>query len=78
MSEPDRIVREGERRRLTGLCRQTWAVMEREGKAPCRVVLSGNRVGWRLSQVLEWIESRQPKSDDRWTARKFREERAAH
>lgn len=55
----DKIVRERERRELTGLGRTTWWQMERRGQAPQRVELVGGRVGWKLSELQEWIESRQ-------------------
>ena len=52
--EPDRFVREEERRRLTGLSRTTWWRMEREGQVPKRRALSANSVGWLLSEIIEW------------------------
>jgi predicted DNA-binding transcriptional regulator AlpA len=56
---PNRIVREAERKRLTTISRtQAW-VLEQNGLFPKRVKLSTNSVGWRLSDLLEWIESRE-------------------
>lgn len=56
----DRIVREPERRAITGLGRTKWWELEKSGEAPLRVVITGNRIGWRLSQLQVWIKSRQP------------------
>lgn len=55
---PDRIVREKERRLITSLSRtQAWA-LERDGKFPTRIQLSDRAVGWRLSDLLLWLEQR--------------------
>lgn len=54
----DRIVREAERRSITGLCRTSAYVLERKGEFPQRVVLTGNSCGWRLSELLEWVRTR--------------------
>jgi predicted DNA-binding transcriptional regulator AlpA len=55
----DRIVREAEREEITGLSRTTWWRMERYGKAPKRRRLSPNSVGWLLSELTDWMQSRQ-------------------
>jgi predicted DNA-binding transcriptional regulator AlpA len=44
-------------RQLTNLSRTTIWRLERQGKFPRRLRLSGNRIGWRAEEVLEWIES---------------------
>jgi prophage regulatory protein len=43
-------------RQLTNLSRTTIWRLERQGKFPRRLRLSGNRIGWRADEVLEWIE----------------------
>ncbi len=55
----DRIVREEERRALTSVSRtQAWR-LEKRGLFPKRVKLCGSHsVGWRLSELMDWIESR--------------------
>lgn len=55
---PERIVRAKELHELTGLSRTTIWRMERKGEFPTRVPLSGNSVGWRYSEVMEWMNSR--------------------
>lgn len=55
---PDRIVRERERRAITGVSRTTAFILERQGHYPARVQLTGGRVGWRLSELVQWVESR--------------------
>jgi prophage regulatory protein len=60
-STVDRFVREPERREITGLARSTWFELERQGRVPKRHQLSQSAVGWKLSDLLAWVESRQPK-----------------
>lgn len=52
---PDRIVREPERRAITGRARTPWWEDERDGRAPKRVRLGKRAVGWRLSDLQKWI-----------------------
>ncbi|UAN56985.1 AlpA family transcriptional regulator [Serratia sp. JSRIV004] len=56
----DRTIREPECRQITGLCRTTRYLMEREGKFPARRKLGGRAVGWMLSEIQAWQQS-QPK-----------------
>lgn len=54
----DRIVREPERARITGLGRTAWWEAEREGRAPRRRQLGrGGSVGWLESELLEYLRS---------------------
>lgn len=49
------MVLEAERKQITGHGRtKTWE-LEREGKHPRRRIISGNRVGWLLSELIEYI-----------------------
>lgn len=54
----DRFVGERERREITGVPRQTWWRMERAGQAPGRLQVTPGRVGWRLSELLRWMDER--------------------
>ena len=54
--EADRIVRSQEVGRLTGLGRTTLWRREREGTFPARVRLTTGAVGWRLSEVMRWLQ----------------------
>jgi predicted DNA-binding transcriptional regulator AlpA len=54
-SAPDKIIRSKEVQELTGLSRTTIWRMERSGKFPARVALTSSNVGWRLTEVQEWI-----------------------
>jgi len=56
----DRIVRERERRQITGIGRTTAYEQEKKGQFPPRVGLTGGRVGWRLSELEGWVKSRRP------------------
>ena len=56
---PDRIIGERECKGRTDLSRTTrWRLMQR-GLFPAKVRLSPNRTGWRLSDILEWLEARE-------------------
>lgn len=62
---PDRIVREAERREITGISAMTAWRLERQGRFPRRRKLydtgrKADPVGWRLSELMAWIESREP------------------
>ncbi len=56
----DRTIREPECRQITGLCRTTRYLLEKEDKFPARRKLGGRAVGWILSEVLTWQQN-QPK-----------------
>lgn len=34
--------------------------LEKAGKFPCRLKLGGNRVGWRLIDIEDWLRARTP------------------
>ena len=53
----NRIVREPERREITGISRVQWWRLERKGQVPKRVRLGENSVGWQLSELLDWVRS---------------------
>ncbi|HAT3921103.1 TPA: AlpA family phage regulatory protein [Kluyvera ascorbata] len=54
----ERVIREAECRQLTGICRTSRYMMEKEGLFPARRKLGGRAVGWLLSEVSEWQKSR--------------------
>ncbi|ELI8278890.1 TPA: AlpA family phage regulatory protein [Yersinia enterocolitica] len=53
----DRTIREPECRQITGLCRTTRYLMEREGKFPARRKLGGRAIGWMLSEIQVWQQN---------------------
>lgn len=53
-STTERVIREAECRKLSGLCRTTRYMMEKEGKFPARRKLGGRSVGWLLSEIAAW------------------------
>ncbi|MEI6858657.1 MAG: AlpA family phage regulatory protein [Shewanella sp.] len=59
---PDRIIREAERKSITSISRCTAWRLERKGLFPKRRQLypQSNLVGWLLSDLNEWVDSRQP------------------
>jgi prophage regulatory protein len=54
----NRIIREGERAKLTGLSRSTWWRLEQAGAAPQRIPLSESAHGWALPEIVAWIEAK--------------------
>ncbi|WP_042150489.1 MULTISPECIES: AlpA family transcriptional regulator [unclassified Pseudoalteromonas] len=55
-SLPDKIIRSKEVQELTGLSRTTIWRLERTGKFPARVALTAGSIGWRLTEIQEWIK----------------------
>lgn len=66
-SQSERVIREAECRQLTGLCRTTRYMMEKDGKFPVRRKLGGRSVGWLLSEISAW-QINQPKVDSKQSA----------
>jgi len=59
-----RIIREPERKITTGISKSTWWRLEQCGKAPKRIHLSPNTVGWLESEINEWIQARAQESSN--------------
>jgi len=55
----DRIVKEAEREVITKISRSQCFQLERKNQFPKRVRLSSHSVGWRLSELLHFVESLQ-------------------
>ncbi|HGW3964117.1 MULTISPECIES: AlpA family transcriptional regulator [Citrobacter freundii complex] len=53
----ERTIREPECRQITGLCRTTRYMMEKDGKFPTRRKLGGRAVGWLLSEITAWQQN---------------------
>lgn len=60
----DRLVREQERKHLTGISRTTAWSLERKGLFPKRreLIPGGNEVAWSFIELNNWIESRKVKN----------------
>ena len=54
----ERIVREPERCRITGIPRSTWYRYAKRGEVPNKVPLLGRTVGWKLEDLLKWNRER--------------------
>lgn len=54
----DRIIREAERKQITGRSSSSWWRDEKEGKAPRRIRIGEKAVGWRLSELMAWLDSK--------------------
>lgn len=55
----DRLICEDERRIITSISRSQAWVLEQDGLFPKRIKLGNRSVAWRLSEILEWIETRE-------------------
>ncbi len=55
----DRVIREKECKKLTGICRTTRYEMEKQGRFPSRISLGGRSVGWVKSEVVAWVNNRE-------------------
>ena len=53
---PDKIICIKEVQKLTNLSRTTIWRMERAGNFPTRLSLSTSRIGWRYTDIQEWIK----------------------
>ena len=58
--EVDRIARERERRTITGVAPTQWREMEEKGEAPRRRLIGARAVGWKLSELMQWVDERPP------------------
>jgi len=54
----DRIVRAKEVVEMTGLSRTTIWRMERYKSFPARVSLGKNSIGWKMSDIQKWLDTR--------------------
>jgi predicted DNA-binding transcriptional regulator AlpA len=63
--QPQRIVRERERREITGVSTSSWYAMMKRGEAPRPVPISPGTVGWLHSELMEFIERRVAERDAR-------------
>lgn len=55
-----RIITRKELRHLVPYTPQHILRLEKAGKFPRRIRLGGNRVGWRLVDIEDWLNSRLP------------------
>ncbi len=55
----DRIVKEKERRLITSISRSEAFQLERKGLFPLRRKISNRSVGWLLSELLNWVNTRE-------------------
>ena len=55
---PERLIREAECERRTGLARSTRRKLEKAGEFPRRRKITQRSVGWLESELTAWISSR--------------------
>ena len=55
----DRIIRKPELKQAVSLSTSTIQRLVQAGKFPKPIKLGANSVGWKMSEVQEWIDSRE-------------------
>jgi prophage regulatory protein len=61
--KPKGIAREAQRQQLTGVPTSTWYDLQNAGLAPKPIHLGPRTVGWLISELEEWVESRRRERD---------------
>ncbi|MGS0679990.1 AlpA family phage regulatory protein [Shewanella sp. 125m-7] len=56
----DRLVREQERKSITGISRSTAWTLERKSLFPKRreLIPGGDEIAWSFTELMEWVHSR--------------------
>lgn len=54
----DRVIREAERQLITSISRSQAYQLEKQGRFPKRMILGSRSVGWRLSEIMTWVDQR--------------------
>jgi predicted DNA-binding transcriptional regulator AlpA len=62
----ERLIREPERKKITGTSRAHWHRLEAAGRAPRRIAISQRIVAWRLTEIMAWVHARA--NGEEWTA----------
>ncbi|WP_244952237.1 AlpA family phage regulatory protein [Shewanella insulae] len=55
----DRLVKEKERQQITTISKAQAFQLERQGRFPRRRRVSNRSVAWLLSELLDWVKSRE-------------------
>jgi predicted DNA-binding transcriptional regulator AlpA len=58
MINPDRVLSRQQISEMLGISLRTFARLEGAGDVPPRIRLSTRRVGYRLSEVMAWVDAR--------------------
>jgi len=53
-----RIIRKPELAKILSVSEQTLWRMEKQGELPARIKISKRTVGWRESEIEEWLNNR--------------------
>lgn len=64
IENPSRLIRDPERRALTGIPRGTWDTYEKKGEVPKSVPLVGTTRAWRYGEIMDWVNGRKPESKE--------------
>uniref|UniRef100_A0A2A4Z0N6 Transcriptional regulator n=1 Tax=OCS116 cluster bacterium TaxID=2030921 RepID=A0A2A4Z0N6_9PROT len=59
-----RVIRKKELQKLIPLSNSTLYDLEKQGSFPRRFFLTPRCVVWKLSEILDWLDEQQRKSDD--------------
>ena len=58
MSDELKVYTKKETQKLVGLSGRTWDRLESRGEAPPKTRLSLNRIGYRASDIKQWLDAR--------------------
>jgi len=53
-----RVLTSAEAAAFCGLSEDWWGRMHRAGNAPRPIRLSGRRLGWRIGELIDWLDQR--------------------
>jgi predicted DNA-binding transcriptional regulator AlpA len=53
-----RVLSKPEARRAANLSDRTWDRMEARGETPPKTQLSDNRIGYRMIDIIKWLDAR--------------------
>jgi predicted DNA-binding transcriptional regulator AlpA len=54
-----RVLSRSETLKMVGLSDRTWDRLEARGETPPKTRLSPNRIGYRASDIRQWLDARQ-------------------
>ena len=58
MTKKQKLVREPQRKEITGVSKAGWYGLMAEGKAPRSIQITDRAVGWVESELYEWVDER--------------------
>ena len=66
----DRVIRVGEVAGILGIAKSTVWLWDSQGKLPKSFKLTAATTVWRLSEIMDWLDSKQQESEENNTEAK--------